>query len=41
VIREVESYLDTGNRNMFANVLSYLDLGYDHDASPGPGRFLA
>ncbi len=31
-----ESFLDTGNRNMFANVLSYLDLGCDIDAPPQP-----
>jgi hypothetical protein len=31
-----ESFLDTGNRNMFANVLSYLELGDDLDAPPQP-----
>jgi hypothetical protein len=31
-----ESFLDTGNRNMFANVLSYLELGRDLDAPPQP-----
>ena len=31
-----ESFLDTGNRNMFANVLSYLELGHDLDAPPQP-----
>jgi hypothetical protein len=31
-----ESFLDTGNRNMFANVLSYLELGYDLTAPPLP-----
>jgi hypothetical protein len=31
-----ESYRDTGNRNMFANVLAYLQLGYDADAEPPP-----
>jgi antigen 43 len=29
-----ESYLDTGSRNQFANVLSYLDLDSDPDAPP-------
>ena len=32
----VESFLDTGNRNMFANVLSYLELGHDLDAPAQP-----
>ncbi|MDR3665165.1 MAG: Hint domain-containing protein, partial [Mycobacterium sp.] len=31
-----ESFLDTGNRNMFANVLNYLELGCDLDAPPQP-----
>jgi len=31
-----ESFLDTGNRNMFANVLSYLELGGDLDAPAQP-----
>jgi Hint domain len=31
-----ESYLDTGNRNTFANVLDYLALGHDIDAPPAP-----
>jgi hypothetical protein len=31
-----ESFLDTGNRNMFANVLSYLELGCDLNAPPQP-----
>jgi nitrate reductase assembly molybdenum cofactor insertion protein NarJ len=31
-----ESYRDTGNRNMFANVLEYRQLGYDLDAPPLP-----
>ena len=31
-----ESFLDTGNRNMFANVLSYLELGHDLAAPPQP-----
>ena len=31
-----ESFLDTGDRNMFSNVLSYLELGYDLDAPPPP-----
>jgi hypothetical protein len=34
-----ESFLDTGNRNMFANVLSYLEFGHDAaslPASPPP-----
>ena len=31
-----ESFLDTGNRNMFANVLSYLELGCDLAAPPQP-----
>ena len=31
-----ESFLDTGNRNMFTNVLSYLELGHDLDAPPQP-----
>ena len=31
-----ESFLDAGNRNMFANVLSYLELGHDLDTPPQP-----
>jgi hypothetical protein len=31
-----ESFLDTGNRNMFSNVLDYLGLGYDLGAAPQP-----
>ena len=31
-----ESFLDTGNRNMFANVLSYLELGQDPGAARQP-----